>query len=198
MPEMALAKPLTDAENLKSGLHKVCPQVALGDCTTCTRSRQVIKGPSMELSQTQNQEGLDEGYVGMCEMDSHAHTCCLGMNFVPTYKVCNVAPFLSKLPRQEGVQICSEATAFDDGNGGTYILVINQTLWFGEKMQHTLINPNQVRAFGVSLCDDPTDPNCQLGMTIQDTSIPFTMMGTTYSFITRTPMSWELDNCPHF
>ncbi len=83
---------------------------------------------------------------------------CLGMNFVPIYftgKICNVAPFLSNLPNQQGVQICSGATAYDDGDGGTYIFVINEALWFGEKMQ----NPNQVRAYGISLCNDPTDPN---------------------------------------
>jgi len=120
--------------------------------------------------------------------------------FVPIYftgKICDVEPFLSDLPNQQGVQICSWATAYDDGDGGTYILVINEALWIGEKMQHSLINPNQVRAYGISLCNDPMDPNQQLGMTIQDTFIPFIMAGTTCSFTTRTPTSWELDNCPH-
>jgi len=86
-----------------------------------------------------------ESQVGMCELDSHADTCCLGLNFVPIYftgKICDVAPFLSDLPNQQGVQICSGATAFDDGDGGTYILVINEALWFGDRMQHSLINPN--------------------------------------------------------
>jgi len=92
---------------------------------------------------------MAERYVETCEMDSHADTCCLGMNFTPIYftgKICDVSPFLSNLPSQQGVQICSGATAYDDGDddgdGGTYILVINEALWFGEKMQHTLINPN--------------------------------------------------------
>ncbi len=34
-------------------------------------------------------------------------------------------------------------------------------------------------------------------MTIQDTFIPFAMAGTTCSFATRTPTSWELENCLH-
>jgi len=40
----------------------------------------------------------------MCEMDSHADTCCLDMNFVPIYfmgKVCEMAPFLSELSNQK-------------------------------------------------------------------------------------------------
>jgi len=91
------------------------------------------------------------------------------MNFVPIYfnrKVCNVAPFLSAFPNQQGVQICSGATAYDDDDGCTNILVMNEALWFGEKIQHRLINPNQVRAYGMSFCDDPTDLNCQLGTSI--------------------------------
>jgi len=133
-------------------------------------------------------------------MDSHADTCCLGSNFILIYftgKLCNVAPFLSELPNEEGVQICSGATALDHPDGGTYILVVNEALWFGEKMGHTLINTNQVRAYGVPLCNDPTDPNCPLGMEVQDIFVPFAMFGTTCNFTTRTPTSWELENCPH-
>ena len=77
----------------------------------------------------------DQGPEGCAELDSHADTCCLGLNFVPIYftgKICDVAPFLSDLPNQQVVQICSGATAFDDGDGGTYILVINEALWFGD------------------------------------------------------------------
>jgi len=34
-------------------------------------------------------------------------------------------------------------------------------------------------------------------MTIQDTFIPFAIAGTTCIFATRTPTSWELENCLH-
>jgi len=63
-------------------------------------------------------------------------------------------------------------------------------------MKNSLINPNQVRAFGISLCNDPTDPHCHLGMTIEDHLIPFTMAGSTCHFTTGTPTNWELENCP--
>jgi len=82
---------------------------------------------------------VHEGKYGQCSTNSnrhHADTCCLGMNFTPIYftgKICDVAPFLSNLPNQHGVQICSGATAYDDGDGGTYILVVNEALWFGER-----------------------------------------------------------------
>jgi len=146
-----------------------------------------------------NQDMPDTQQVGECEMDSHADTCCLGSNFIPIYftgKICDVAPFLSDLPNQEGIPICSGATAFENANGCTYVLIINEALWFGDRMKNSLINPNQVRAFGISLCDDPTDPHRHLGMTIQDNLIPFTMAGSTCHFTTRTPTNWELENCP--
>ena len=83
-----------------------------------TSDQRAING----VKTSRNQVTPNEGYVGMCEMDSHADTCCLGMNFIPIYftgKICNVAPFLSNLPNQQGVQICSGATAYNDGDGGT-------------------------------------------------------------------------------
>ena len=138
--------------------------------------------------------------TGQCELDNHADTCCLGQNFIPLYytgKVCDIAPFLNELPNQQDVPICMGATAFDDGNGTTTILIINEVLWFGEHMKHSLINPNQVRAHGISLCNNPMDPYQSLGLTTQDVFIPFFMSGTTCSFTTRTPSDWELENCVH-
>ena len=51
-----------------------------------------------------------------------------------------------------GVPIVSGATALDNPvTGKTYILVINKDLYYGNKMDHFLINPNQVRAYGSPL-----------------------------------------------
>ncbi len=86
--------------------------------------------------------------------------------------------------------------AFENNKGEFWILVVHEAIWLGDKMKHTLINSNQVRASGILLCDDPMDPFCHLGMIAQDFFVPFIMQGTTCSFTTRTPTSWELDNCP--
>ena len=60
-------------------------------------------------------------------------------------------------------------------------------------LDHTLANPNQCRSFGISWCDDPWDPHHNLGMTLSDPAleIPFDMVGSTVSFITRTPTEQE-------
>ena len=57
-----------------------------------------------------------------------------------------------------GVPIVSGATAWDNPvTGQTYILVINEGLYYGNKMEHSLINPNQIRAYGIPLWDNTYD-----------------------------------------
>jgi len=96
------------------------------------------------------------------ELDSHADTCCLGANFVPLYftgKVCDVSTFLDSIPAQENIEVCTGATAYKDANGETIILVVNEALWMGNRMNYSLLNPYQIRSTGLSLNDDPTDNN---------------------------------------
>jgi len=136
----------------------------------------------------------------LTEIDSHADTCCLGANFIPLYftsKICNVTPFLDDLPVMADIEICSGAMAYDDANGNTIILVVNKALWMGNKLQHSLLNPYQICANGINLCDDPTDTRRLFGIEANGIQINFKMNGTTCSFATRTPTTWELDNCQH-
>ena len=84
------------------------------------------------------------------------------MNFQPLYftsEVCTVSPFLSEYGTQNDIPICTAATAFDTDDGETIILEFGQGLWFGSRMERSLLNPNQCRHFGISICDDPTDPS---------------------------------------
>jgi len=94
------------------------------------------------------------------EIDSHANTCCLRANFTSLYftgKICDVTPFLDTLPSATNIEICTGTMAYDNLNGNTLILIINKALWISNHMQHSLINPYQIRTNGISLCDDPTD-----------------------------------------
>ena len=95
-----------------------------------------------------------------CELDSHADTCALGSNFIPLYftgRACDVTPYNSDSYEPErDVPIVSGATAYTcQRSGQTYILVVNEGLWFGEKLQNTLLNPNQLRFSGVKVADNP-------------------------------------------
>jgi len=101
-----------------------------------------------------NQEHIPDIIEANSEIDSHADTCCLGANFMPLYftgKVCDVMPFLDTLPSVNNIEICTGATAFDDSNGRTLILIINEALWMGNCMQHSLLNPYQIRTNGIGL-----------------------------------------------
>lgn len=45
-------------------------------------------------------------------------------------------------------RLVSGATAYDNPiSGDTYVLVFNEALHYGEKLDHTLMNPNQLRAW---------------------------------------------------
>ena len=104
-----------------------------------------------------------------CEIDNHADTTCFGKNFRVvsfTSEVCSVSPYLSDYDTIHDIPICTASTAVDLDSGETIILEFG--LWFGERMEHSLINPNQCRSFGVRVCDDPTDEHRKLGMELSD------------------------------
>ena len=77
-----------------------------------------------------------------------------------------------------------------------YILVINEGLWFGDKLKNSLINPNQLRYAGLSVQDNPFHASEPLAISHDDGTVPLTLDGTTIFFQTLTPTQAELDNSP--
>ena len=137
-----------------------------------------------------------------CEIDNHADTTCFGKNFRVisfTSEVCSVSPFLSEYDSVADVPIFTAATAVDLESGETIILIFGQGLWFGTRMEHSLINPNQCRAFGIQVSDDPTDDTRTFGMELgDDYVVPFKMRGTTCFFQSRSPSNFEIETCKTF
>jgi hypothetical protein len=136
-----------------------------------------------------------------CELDSHADTCALGANFTPlsyTGRVCDVSPYNADAYSPErNIPIVSAATAFTCQESGlTYILIINEGLWFGNKLSNSLINPNQLRFVGVLVQDNPFAAH-PLAIETNDINIPLLLTGTTIYFDSTTPTQHELDTCPH-
>ena len=99
----------------------------------------------------------------------------------------------------ENVPILSVATAYNDPiSGDTYILVFHETLSYGTKLDHSLINPNQVRAYGIPFWDNPYDPDRGLSIDVNDSlHIPLQPVGTKLQFCTRVPVTQELQDCEH-
>ena len=136
------------------------------------------------------------------ELDTNADTCCLGTNFIVlayTTRMADVYAYDESIQPIENVPIVSGATAFDDPTTGlTYILVFNESLYYGTKLKHSLINPNQLRHFGIDVWDNPFDKTRGTLIDIDDElKVPLTTRGTKIFFNTRVPTRYELDNCQH-
>jgi hypothetical protein len=143
------------------------------------------------------------GRSGRIEIDNHADTHALGCNFEVlsfTGRVCDVSPFADHYKPIKDVKIVTGVTAWDDPEGTEPIMIIvHEALWLGEIMNDSLLNPNQCRVHGISICDDPFDPHRQIGIHDPKTNItiPFKMFGTIVGLETRTPSFMEIQKCRH-
>ena len=91
---------------------------------------------------------------------------------------------------------CHRATVWTNTADGTaYLLIFHESLWMGDKLDHTLVNPNQLRAYGVSIQDNPFDAK-PLSITTNDTSVELYLEGTIICGDTRTPTESELSQLP--
>ena len=139
---------------------------------------------------------------GKIELDSHADTIVAGANCCIIYRTgrtCEVSPYRNDYDSITNVPIVQAATAWQSPESGqVYILIFNEALWMGDSMTHSLVNPNQLRHYGVKVQDDPTSAS-PLYMMTEDASfsLPMKMEGTTIFADTYTPNAQELDTCPH-
>ena len=79
----------------------------------------------------------------------------------------------------------------------TYILIINEALYYGNKLDHSLINSNQIRANSINVHDNPFDIK-PISIDMGDgLIIPLIKSVTKIYFDSRTPMEKELNNCQH-
>ena len=136
------------------------------------------------------------------EMDSNADTSCLGSNFVIlsyTQRTADVYPYDSSYEPMHNVPIVTGATVYTDPKtGSSFILIINEGLYYGKKLDHSLFNPNQLRHHGTQVWDNPFDPYRNLSIETEDGNIiELNTVGTKILFETRAPTPKELGNLPH-
>jgi hypothetical protein len=81
-------------------------------------------------------------------------------------------------------------------SGASVVLIADQGLWFGNELHCSLINPHQKRSHGFSVCDDPWDPHCALGIDLDSLFIPLIASGPNLQFESRVPTDWEVSNLP--
>ena len=137
-----------------------------------------------------------------CELDSHADTTVAGANCIIlsyTGKECDVSPYRDDYESIKNIPIVTAATAWQSpSSGATYILILNESLWMGDSMKTTLINPNQLRHYGVQVQDNPMS-HLPLSIVTEDNefSMNLSMAGTIVFAETHTPTDHELETCPH-
>jgi hypothetical protein len=136
------------------------------------------------------------------ELDSHADTVVLGRNCVilaHTGRECDVSPYTETYKPIKGVPIVTGATAWTSQRSGeTFILVFHEALWMGDFMEHSLINPNQLRHYGTQVQDNPY-AQTQMHISVEDGTfaIPLEADGTTIFFHAQSPTEKELHECQH-
>ena len=99
-------------------------------------------------------------------MDNHADTNFFGSNIQPisfTSEEFKIAPFLADYSKHVNIPIHTGMTSYTMESGGVVIPIIDQGLWFRNRMKRILINPNQCQYFGIPICDNPTNQHMPLG-----------------------------------
>lgn len=142
--------------------------------------------------------------VARNECDTNADTCCLGTNFTImeyTSRVADVYGYDKSGSPAKDVPIVTGATAYDNPiDGNTYILVFHESLYYGTQLDHSLLNPNQLRYYGAQVYDNPFDTTRENPLLIETpdgVTIPLQTKGTKIFFDSRSPTHEELLDCPH-
>ena len=173
-----------------------CSQTTCRICQYTTTQRRVSSSASSKCrTPTIN--------YGRCELDSHADTIVAGSNCTVlnfTGKECDVSPFRDDYTPISNAKICNAATAWQSHHTRqTYILVLNEGLWMGDSMGHSLINPNQLRDFGTRVQDNPM-ADVPLAIISEDSEfcMELEMAGTIIFADTFTPLDADLATYPSF
>ena len=136
---------------------------------------------------------------GHIKLDTHADMTVLGLNCVVlsyTGKECEVSPYSSEYEAVQNVPVVTGATVWTNATDGmAYLLIFHESLRMGDKLDSTLVNPNQLRAYSVSIQENPFDIK-SLSITTDDASVELYFKGTIICGDTWTPTESELGRLP--
>ena len=75
-----------------------------------------------------------------------------------------MSPFLPKYTEHMNVPICTVVNALTLDLGEVVILEFGQGLWYGNRMEQSLIKPNKCRKFRIQICGDLTNTHRKMVM----------------------------------
>ena len=158
-------------------------------------SAPVVASANLVLNYTNTTFGM----VGKNEIDNHADTICSGLNWNQLVGRILQRDTLSigyQPKSNKPVAKCATAVYTCPESGRSVLLVADQVLWFGADLHCSLLNPYQIRSCGHSLCDDPWDPNRELGLDVGEIFILLMASGPTLFLETCKFSDWEMLNLP--
>ena len=104
----------------------------------------------------------EPGNISVNEIDTNSDTCCFGSNFTVlkmTSRTLGVYPYDPSCKPFYNVSLVSGATTVTDIiTGNLFIVVKNEALYYGKKLDHSLINPNQLICSETMVWGKPFDP----------------------------------------
>ena len=99
------------------------------------------------------------GTIGRNELDTHADTGVAGVNWRViefTGDQVEVQPYSKEYEAIRNIPIAKCATVWTNPETGQELLLLaDQMLWFGSRLDHSLLNPNQIQEYGLKVYDDP-------------------------------------------
>ena len=134
--------------------------------------------------------------ISINELDTNADTCCFGSNFTVlkmTSRTADVYPYKPSCKPLYNVPIVSGATTVMESiTGNSFIMVTNKAIYYGRKLDHSLINPNQLKCYETMVWDNPFDPYTNLCIkTDNGNTIDMTPHGTKIGFSSHVPTNEE-------
>jgi hypothetical protein len=134
-------------------------------------------------------------------LDSHADTCVGDANCIlseDSGEKATLHSFSGERKPFASILIGTIATSWtDEGSGETFVLLFPESLYFGDRLPHSLLCPNQMRAHGVRVNDTPRqfDGSSTHSIEAEGYCIPLHLDDVILYFVSRKPSGDELENC---
>ena len=138
--------------------------------------------------------------IGRCEIDSRADTCHAGNNWrllSTTGHLCDEKLFHRSYEAITNVLVGRASIEVVYGDVIVYIFILNEAPLFGNLMNHSLINPNHIRPFGILVSNDPFDRTWDFGIYHEEIFIKFRTEGEIVLLDTYVPSDHKLETCDH-
>ena len=118
---------------------------------------------------------------------------------IQLHHIAHVSPYTYAYKVIKNVPIVQASTAYDKPKpGDTTIHILNREICMDKQMQHTLVNPNHISSYGITVQDNPLS-NAPILISTEDHefSLPLVRKVTLLGVDTRTPTDGELHTLPH-